>query len=196
MEVLDAGGDGGGLMLSETTRTNKNRIDVKSIAITALFTALVLVFTVFVNVQLPFGGKGGLIHLGNIPLFVAAILFGKKVGAIAGGVGMALFDLLSGWTVWAPFTLVIVGLMGFAVGGIAHHKKKYIELWSALAVVVACAIKVVGYYFAEVILYSNYIVPFASIPGNVIQVSVAGIVTLPLIRPLRRVAAKMDLVHG
>ena len=36
---------------------------------------------------------------------------------------MGLFDLLSGWTAWAPFTLIIVGLMGYAVGAITekHH---------------------------------------------------------------------------
>ena len=39
---------------------------------------------------------------------------------IAGGIGMALFDLLSGWTLWAPFTLVIVGCMGFVVGAVSY----------------------------------------------------------------------------
>jgi uncharacterized membrane protein len=41
---------------------------------------------------------------------------------IAGGVGMALFDLLSGWTLWAPFTLVIVGFMGWTVGAVTEKK--------------------------------------------------------------------------
>ena len=86
------------------------------ITITALMTALVYVFTAFVNIKLPIAANGGLIHLGNVPLFIGAILFGRKVGAISGGVGMALFDLFSGWTVWAPFTLVTVCLMGYAVG--------------------------------------------------------------------------------
>lgn len=49
------------------------------------------------------------------------LIFGKKSGAIAGGVGMGLFDLLSGWTAWAPFTLIIVGLMGYAVGAITKN---------------------------------------------------------------------------
>lgn len=77
---------------------------VQFIAITAMAVALTYVFTAFVNVRLPIAANGGLIHLGNVPLFIMAILFGKKTGAIAGGVGMGLFDLLSGWTAWAPFT--------------------------------------------------------------------------------------------
>lgn len=75
---------------ASAARTNSN---IQSLAITALSIALVYLFTAFVNVQLPFGGKGGLIHLGNIPLFIFAILFGKKTGAIAGG--MAWVFLIS-----------------------------------------------------------------------------------------------------
>ena len=61
---------------------------VQFIAITAMAVALTYVFTAFVNVSLPIAANGGLIHLGNVPLFIMAILFGKKTGAIAGGVGM------------------------------------------------------------------------------------------------------------
>lgn len=98
----------------------KNIHQIHFITVTAVFVALTYIFTACVNVRLPIAANGGLIHLGNIPLFVGAIIFGKKTGMIAGGVGMGLFDLLSGWTLWAPFTLVIVGLMGFTVGRITE----------------------------------------------------------------------------
>ena len=98
---------------------------VKAIAITAISLVLVFVFTALVNIRLPFAPNGGLIHLGNLPLFVAAILFGKRTGMIAGGIGMALFDLMSGWTLWAPFTLVIVGCMGLVVGAIAEKHQTF-----------------------------------------------------------------------
>ena len=67
----------------------------KRLVITAMFIAITYIFTVFVNIRLPFGGNGGLIHLGNVPLFLAAILYGKRVGAVAGGVGQE-FDIFSG----------------------------------------------------------------------------------------------------
>ena len=105
------------------TADSKSLSNIRFITITALFIALTYVFTAFINIRLPITANGGLIHLGNVPLFICAIIFGKKSGAIAGGVGMGLFDLLSGWTAWAPFTLIIVGLMGYAVGAITekHH---------------------------------------------------------------------------
>ena len=95
--------------------TAKSSNKIQELAIDAVFIALTYVFTAFINIKLPIAANGGLIHLGNIPLFVAAIVFGWKTGMIAGGIGMALFDMISGfWTTWAPFTLIIVGLMGFA----------------------------------------------------------------------------------
>lgn len=160
----------------------------RDLCITAVCIVLVYIFTAMVNITFPGAGDGGLMHMGNIPLFLSAILFGRKTGAIAGGVGMALFDLLSPFAVWAPFTLVIVGAMGWVVGAIAEKHRAM--GWYVLAMVLACAIKVGGYYIAEGILYGNWIAPVISIPGNIIQVAVGAAVTLAVIRPLRSAADK------
>lgn len=172
-------------MSSNNSKLNNN---IKFITITAVFIALTYVFTAFVNIRLPIAANGGLVHLGNVPLFIGAIIFGKKTGAIAGGVGMGLFDLLSGWTAWAPFTFIIVALMGFAVGAITekHHGIGF----DALAIGVACLIKVVGYYIAEVILFGNWLAPVTSIPGNLVQIGVAAVIVLIVVEKLRAVALK------
>lgn len=164
------------------------RSATSELVINALMIALTFVATMFINIRLPLMGNGGLIHLGNVPLFVAAFLFGKKTGAIAGGFGMALFDLVSGWTAWAPFTFVIVGAMGWVSGLIDEKLKLKPVVKYIIAIVIACLIKITGYYFAEVLLYHNWIVPFGSIPGNIVQVVVAGIIALPLADRLRRVS--------
>ena len=80
--------------MSSTKTTSTEQ--VRFLTVTAIGIALVYVFTWLINIRLPFAPQGGLIHLGHVPLFIFAILFGKKTGAIAGGVGMGLFDLLSG----------------------------------------------------------------------------------------------------
>ena len=172
---------------STTAAKAENSIgQVQFLTITALFIALTYVFTAFVNVRLPITANGGLIHLGNVPLFICAILFGKKSGALAGGIGMGLFDLLSGWTLWAPFPLVIVGCMGFVVGAVTEKKKSF--PFYLLALLLACAIKIGGYYLAEAVIYQNWVVPLTSIPGNLIQVGAAAIITLVVIEPLRLAA--------
>lgn len=175
---------------STTASTDANSLsNIRFITITALFIALTYVFTAFINVRLPIAANGGLIHLGNVPLFICAILFGKKSGAIAGGVGMGLFDLLSGWTSWAPFTFLIVGLMGYAVGAITEKHHGF--WWDALAIGVACIIKVAGYYLAEVILLGNWLAPVTSIPGNLVQIGVAAVIVLAVIEQLRKIVNKM-----
>lgn len=160
----------------------------KQLIIDALFIALTLVATMFINIRLPFMGNGGLIHLGNIPLFLAAIIYGRRSGAIAGAFGMGMFDLISGWTIWAPFTFVIVGAMGYVSGLIAERSKLRPTVSYSIAILAALLIKVVGYYFAEVILYHNWIAPFGSITGNIIQVAVAGMLVLPIVGRLKKIA--------
>src|SRR4051794_10636448 len=164
---------------TQTTKT-------KTIVINALFIALTLVATMFINIRLPIMGNGGLIHLGNVPLFIAALVYGKKTGAITGAFGMGFFDLISGWALWAPFTFIIVGAMGFLVGLISEKVPGKRVLVNTLAIATALIIKVVGYYFAEVILYGNWIQPIGSIPGNILQVVIAGIIVVPLVGRLRK----------
>ncbi len=172
-------------------KTTKTDSKTKTLVINALFIAITFAATMFINIRLPIMGNGGLIHLGNVPLFVAAFVYGRKTGAIAGAFGMGLFDLVSGWTAWAPFTFVIVGTMGFVAGLISEKLPGNRMLVNTLAVVVALIIKIVGYYFTEVILYSNWIQPFGSIPGNVLQVIVAGIVVVPLAGRIKKIVGQM-----
>ncbi|MCD8134406.1 MAG: ECF transporter S component [Clostridiales bacterium] len=173
------------------TKTGR-QTTVKSLTITAIFIALTYVFTAMVNIRLPIAANGGLIHLGNIPLFIGAILFGRKTGFLAGGIGMGLFDLLSGWTIWAPCTFITVGLMGFVVGRIAERHRSF--RWYTLAIALACAIKIVGYFIADVIIYHSAIVALNSIPGNLIQVGVAAVIVLAVITRLEIAARKVGLL--
>ena len=54
-------------------------------------------------------------------------------------------------------------------------------------------IKVVGYYIAEVVIYGNPLAPVASIPGNLVQIGVAAVITLVVIAPLNVVAKRTGL---
>lgn len=180
----------------EVTPMSNTRNKTYNLVICALFIALVYVATWLINIRLPLPGTGGLIHMGNVPLFVAAMIFGRKTGAAAGAIGMGLFDLMSGWTAWAPFTFVIVGAMGYVVGIFAEKKPiRNAMANNIVSIILALIIKVVGYYFAEVILYGNWIVPLGSIPGNVVQVGLAGIIVLLFIEKMRKYV-KLDLITG
>ena len=166
----------------------RGKFSTKDLVETALLTALVFVATAFINIRLPILSSGGLVHLGNVILFAAAILFGKKKGAIAGAVGMAIFDLSSGWALWATFTFIVRGIMGYIVGAIAYSNNKNGDsfLFNVLAVIASGIWMIIGYYITEVILYGNLLTPIASIPGNITQLAVGLVLGLPLAKILKR----------
>ena len=170
--------------------TVKPASHARTAAVNGIAIALVFLATGFINIRLPITANGGLIHLGNVPLFLAAIIFGRKTGAAAGAFGMALFDLFSGWALWAPLTFIIVGIMGYTVGRITEKKSHNTILWYILAAAAALLIKIAGYYVAEAIIYGNWAVPLASIPGNVVQVTAAAIIAVPFAGPLKKLLAQ------
>lgn len=152
----------------------------------AMFVALTLLFTAFVNIKIPsFGGAGGLIHLGNVPLFIAAIMYGRRTGAIAGAIGMGLFDIMSGWVAWAPCTVITCGLMGFVVGAINVNKKGVTI--KILSMIFALIIKVAGYFIFESFVFgSGMAAAVKSVPGNIIQVTVASVIVILIYAPLEK----------
>lgn len=172
--------------VSGTGYASKSGSKAKQITLDAMFVALTLVFTAFVNIKIPsFGGAGGLIHLGNVPLFVGAILYGRRTGALAGALGMGLFDVMSGWAAWAPCTVITCGLMGFVVGIICRDRKGLAI--KALAMFAALIIKLAGYFVFESFVFgSGMAAAVKSVPGNVIQVTMAAVIVMLIIEPLER----------
>ncbi len=166
----------------------KDSITTKSIITSALLSAIVFIATYAIQIPLPGIATGGLIHLGNVALFTIAIIFGKRYGAIAGAFGMALFDILSPWIIWAPGTFVIRGIMGYMIGSIATrqreqsiHKGKLL-----LAMVLPSLWMIFGYFSYNLLLYRNLPVALASIPGDIIQIIAGILISTPLILLLEK----------
>lgn len=169
--------------------TSYSRSNTFDLILTAMLTALVFVATLLLNIKLPISANGGLVHLGTAMLFIASILFGPKKGAIAGAAGMGLFDLVSGWTLWAPITFLTRGLQGYIVGKIAWkgERRGSSITFNLVAMIVSIPPMIAGYYVWERVLYGSWIVPLASIPGDIIQ-SVIGIcVAIPVCMVLKKI---------
>lgn len=165
----------------------KSKFKTKDMVETALLTALVFVATLFIHVPLSISSSGGLFHAGTTMLFIVAIVFGKEKGAIAGAIGMTIFDISSGFALWAPFTFVIRAIMGYMVGYITWSKKRdgnSFEI-NLLAVILSGAWMIGGYYITEGILTGNWISPMMSIPGNGAQL-VVGLLGLPIAKNLKK----------
>ena len=147
--------------------------DIQRIVLSALFVTLVFVAT-FINVPFP-GAAGGLVHLGTVVLLTIAMRYGKEYGAIAGGIGMGLFDVMGGWMAWAPGTFIVRLLMGYVVGFIAYDPVKgqgQSIVKNIIAWLLGLIIMVVGYYLYEALFLTTFEAAILSIPGNIIQFAI------------------------
>ena len=90
---------------------------MKRLCFSALLAAMVCIATLFFKIPIPLGYA----HLGNGFILLGCSMMGGYYGIFIGGFGSALADLLGGFGQWILPTLVIKGLMGFAVGRIAGY---------------------------------------------------------------------------
>jgi len=97
----------------------RERLGSRTVALTAIFTAFVFVTTWAFTIGIP-TTNGGYFDMGEIMVYIVAILEGPYVGAIASGVGSMLSDAVLS-PAYAPGTLVIKAAEGFVVGYLANR---------------------------------------------------------------------------
>ena len=137
----------------------EKRISPFKIAVTAIFTALVCIATMMISVYVP--GTKGFFNVGESMVFLSALLFGPAVGAFAGGVGSMLADLLLGYPIYAPATLIIKACEGAVVGTLVKRSPKFSSMyyWKYFTLILGAAAGLLlgwvgtSYYSGEVELY-------------------------------------------
>lgn len=139
---------------------------------TALFAALACVATM--SIRIPTPGTGGYIHPGDAIVILAGIILGPVYGMLAGGIGSALSDLIGGYFVYVPITLVIKGLVAL-VSGLIYQKMCRSGKNRYIAVILG------GYFICEFFLYGSGAA--ASIPANIIQ-GVGGLIISAVLYPV------------
>ena len=148
-----------------------------------LFTALTVVATMVIRV--PTGN--GYCNVGDSLVILSAFLLGPAWGALAAGLGSALADLLSGYIIYSPATLIIKGLMALAAGAILISTKKKNDLRAAiLASIVAEVIMVAGYFAYEFVIY-GIAASVVNIIPNCIQGAINAVVGTILFYALLRI---------
>ena len=97
-------------------------------------------------VQIPIPPTRGYLNFGEIMVFTSALLFGRFVGGLAGGIGSAMADIITGYGYFAPYTLIIKGLEGFLAGAIRDGKSTRRDV---LGWFVGAVAMVTGYFLVE-----------------------------------------------
>ncbi len=169
------------------------RTPVVTIAVMAVFTALVFIVTQFLWVPIS-AVPGQRFDAGDIIIFIAAWTFGPRVGGFAGGVGSSLSDALVGGAPYWPFTLVIKGLEGYVAGYLSQASLRWGKKPSWL---VSSTIMVGGYFLTNA-LFIGFLVGANSdfnpgligalleVPFDAAQVVAGGLIGGPVSRTLKR----------
>ena len=112
-----------------------------------IFTVLVFAATIVIQVYQP--ATGGYFNLGEAVIYVAAMISSPIVAGIAGGVGASLADVVTGYGIFAPATLVIKFTEGLVAGILVRklrqlNKVYAITIGSIMAVVYGLLLAYLG----------------------------------------------------
>ena len=155
----------------------------------ALCCAVIFVFTAYLHVP----SFNGYTHVGDGFLYLTASMLPTPWAMAAGAIGAGLADLLSGYGIWAPATVVIKALTAWCFTAKAPTllcRRNYLALIPSLLLCVG------GYYGYECLITGNLVAPLAGIPGYITQVALSSLVYLILSRGMDRAGLKQRLVTG
>ena len=149
----------------------------------AMFTAAITVTTAYLAIPTGIG----FIHIGDGLVFVSVMLLGPS-GAIASAVGSALADILTSFTIFAPVTFVIKGLMALLVG-LFYRRKPGVKsaIINIVLFILAELIMMAGYFGYECVIY-GLSAAVAEVPPNAIQAGAGvliGAVFTPFVRKIK-----------
>ena len=119
----------------------RKKMDVRTLTLAALFTALCYIGFTYCKIDIPVGAEKTAFHLGNVFCVLAALLLGGFWGGMSGAIGMTLADLTTAYVTSAPKTFIlklciglIVGLFAHKVFGLSQEKERKIPLPAATAI--------------------------------------------------------------
>ena len=117
--------------------------------------------------SIPLPSGYGYVNLGDAGVFLCVCLLPGGLGALAAGVGAALADLILGWAMYAPVTLLIKGLTAL-LAGLALRRAKKAGLPLSL---LCCLLVPLGYFLYETILLTAPVAAVNVLP-NALQAAI------------------------
>ena len=137
--------------------------------ISATFSALVFVITAYLHIPT----YNGYVHCGDGFIFIAACILPMPYSIVVGVLGAMLADLLTGFAIWAPGSMIIKGLLALLF---TYKSNKIITKRNLFMLLPAALISAVGYYLYEALIIGSFIASLAGIPGSLVQALASSIV--------------------
>lgn len=152
---------------------------LKYLIMSALFCALIFVTTSFIKIPL---AVTGYVHLGDAFVFLACVFLPMPYAVAAAGAGSALADLLGGYVLYAPVTLLAKSAMALIFCLFAKRNKAAFDV---IGVTLATVCMAFAYFVYEWILY-GFAVSVANVPFNLLQGGVSAVAALFCAYSLKR----------
>lgn len=164
------------------------RLTPAMIGLLAVLIALVAVFTLVPRVPVP--ATGGYANLSSVAITFSSLVFGPFVGAIAGGIGTAIADLLGGFLPFAPLSLLAHGLEGLLIGLLGRGRRSVggmILAWFAGSLAMIAV-----YFVGESLFFTGPAAALAEVPFNAFQALMGAIAGIPLVFAVRKAYPAVD----
>ncbi len=141
---------------------------IKTLTLAGLFAAIIYITTAYLHIP----SHTGFTHVGDAFIYLAASIFPLPYALLASVLGAMLADVLTGFAIWAPASMIIKALV---VVLFTNKNKKIVCKRNLFALIISGVITLLGYYLYDAIFISNFIVALSGILGYIIQSVLSGI---------------------
>lgn len=160
---------------------------IRKLVLSAMFAALCCVATLVVQIPI----ATGYLNVGEGMCLLSGLVLGPWYGMAAAGLGSGLADLLAGYGVYVPATLIIKALVALTAAQcfrlIRANGRLHAPVSVLLAELPAEAVMVTGYYAFETVLLREPAAAAASVPNNLLQAAIGIVLASGLYLALSRV---------
>ena len=160
----------------------------KLMCMSGIFSALVFVITAYLHIPT----YNGYVHCGDGFIFIAACILPMPYSIIVGALGAMLADLLTGFVIWAPGSMIIKGLLAILF---TCKSNKIITKRNLIMLLPAALISAVGYYLYEALITGSFIASLAGIPATLVQAAASSIVYVALGTAMDKYDVKKKLLE-
>ena len=142
---------------------------IKLMCLSGILSALVFAITAYLHIPT----YNGYVHCGDGVIFIAACILPMPYSIVVGVLGAMLADLLTGFAIWAPGSMIIKGLLALLF---VCKSNKIITKRNLIMLLPAALISAAGYYLYEALITGSFIASLSGIPGSLVQALASSIV--------------------
>ncbi len=139
-------------------------------------------------------GAGGYTHAGDAAAVIAIMTAGRKHGAAAAGIGAVMSDIILGYAMWAPFTLISKVLLVTVSATLIGMKKS--RAWWYMSAAAGFAAETAAYACAAYFLEGGIGAALAEAGGMLIQSAVGIVLGRLAVTALEKSSFRKHMLFG